>query len=251
MIRLKIAVLKAVVNQHKQARLECCPPLQPDISLVFFLQRPAVVKQMEHVQYLADFQDLPRYVQLRAVQILRMHVMGNVRQRIEAGHRDFVNEIRVCTCLFLGFPSLKVHPHALLLPALLLPALLLPPLLLSALLLFLLLLPALLLPALLLPALLLPPLLLPLLLLPALLLPALLLPLLLLSALLLPALLLPALLLPLLLLSALLLPALLLPLLLQLGACCLQLDQVHSGPAASMWLCTRSSPQLSTDCVAL
>jgi len=37
-----------------------------------------------------------------------MHVMGNVRQRIEAGHRDFVNEIRVCTCLFLGFPSLKV-----------------------------------------------------------------------------------------------------------------------------------------------
>ncbi|KAL3159729.1 hypothetical protein ABBQ38_010135 [Trebouxia sp. C0009 RCD-2024] len=69
--------------------------------------RPAVVKQLEHVQYLSDFQELPRYVQLRAVQILRMHVMGNVRQRIEAGHRDFVNEIRVCTCLFLGFPSLK------------------------------------------------------------------------------------------------------------------------------------------------
>ena len=67
-------------------------------------------KQLEHVQLLSDFQDLPRYVQLRAVQILRMHVMGNVRQRIEAGHRDFVNEIRVCTCLFLGFPSLKVIP---------------------------------------------------------------------------------------------------------------------------------------------
>ena len=65
-------------------------------------------KQAEPTQYAADFQDLPRYVQLRAVQILRMHVMGNVRQRIEAGHRDFVNEIRVCTCLFLGFPSLKV-----------------------------------------------------------------------------------------------------------------------------------------------
>ncbi len=65
-------------------------------------------KQLEPVQYLSDFQELPRYVQLRAVQILRMHVMGNVRQRIEAGHRDFVNEIRVCTCLFLGFPSLKV-----------------------------------------------------------------------------------------------------------------------------------------------
>ena len=62
----------------------------------------------EGVQYLAEFAELPRYVQARAVQILRMHVMGNVRQRIEAGHRDFVNEIRVCTCLFLGFPSLKV-----------------------------------------------------------------------------------------------------------------------------------------------
>ena len=67
-----------------------------------------MVKSLEHVQYLSDFHELPRYVQLRAVQILRMHVMGNVRQRIEAGHRDFVNEIRVCTCLFLGFPSLKV-----------------------------------------------------------------------------------------------------------------------------------------------
>lgn len=76
------------------------------------VQRPAVAKQLEHVQYLSDFQELPLYVQLRAVQILRMHVMGNVRQRIEAGHRDFVNEIRVCTCLFLGFPSLKVIAYS-------------------------------------------------------------------------------------------------------------------------------------------
>ena len=55
-----------------------------------------------------EFDTLPRGVQARAVQILRMHVMDNVRQRIEAGHLDFVNEIRVCTVLFLGFPSLKV-----------------------------------------------------------------------------------------------------------------------------------------------
>lgn len=41
---------------------------------------------------------------------MRMHVMDNVRQRIEAGHRDFVNEIRVCTVLFLGLPSLQVRP---------------------------------------------------------------------------------------------------------------------------------------------
>ena len=32
-----------------------------------------------------------------------------VRQRIEAGHRDFINELRVCTVLFAGFPSLKVR----------------------------------------------------------------------------------------------------------------------------------------------
>ncbi|KAL0052814.1 hypothetical protein WJX82_008196 [Trebouxia sp. C0006] len=80
-----------------------------DARLVSMSQQAVRVpgKQLEPVQYLSDFQELPRYVQLRAVQILRMHVMGNVRQRIEAGHRDFVNEIRVCTCLFLGFPSLK------------------------------------------------------------------------------------------------------------------------------------------------
>ena len=37
-----------------------------------------------------------------------MHVLDNVRQRLEAGHRDFINEIRVCTVVFLGFPSLQV-----------------------------------------------------------------------------------------------------------------------------------------------
>ena len=38
-----------------------------------------------------------------------MHVTDNVRQRIEAGHRDFVNEIRVCTVIFVGLPSLQVR----------------------------------------------------------------------------------------------------------------------------------------------
>ena len=37
-----------------------------------------------------------------------MHVMSNARLRLEAGHRDFVNEIRICTLLFFGFPSLTV-----------------------------------------------------------------------------------------------------------------------------------------------
>lgn len=35
-----------------------------------------------------------------------MSVLGSVRSRIEAGHLDFINEIRPLTCLFLGFPSL-------------------------------------------------------------------------------------------------------------------------------------------------
>ena len=41
-----------------------------------------------------------------------MHIVDNVRQRIEAGLRDFVSEIRVCTVVFLGFPSLSVSEAA-------------------------------------------------------------------------------------------------------------------------------------------
>ncbi len=49
---------------------------------------------------------------LRMVQVMRMHIVDNVRQRIEAGLRDFVSEIRVCTVVFLGFPSLSVSKVA-------------------------------------------------------------------------------------------------------------------------------------------
>ena len=52
----------------------------------------------------------PKAVQRLIVRYLQMHVMDNVRQRIEAGHKDLVNEIRVCTLLFLGFPTLNVIP---------------------------------------------------------------------------------------------------------------------------------------------
>ena len=41
-----------------------------------------------------------------AYQILRSHVPFNVRVRVEAGHIDSVNEIRMCTVVFLAFPSL-------------------------------------------------------------------------------------------------------------------------------------------------
>jgi hypothetical protein len=33
----------------------------------------------------------------------------NVRSRVESGHIDSVNEVRVCTVVFLGFPSLGTH----------------------------------------------------------------------------------------------------------------------------------------------
>lgn len=50
---------------------------------------------------------LPASLQLGAVNFLHMHVMESVRHRIEAGQKHFVDEMRVCTLLFMGFPSLK------------------------------------------------------------------------------------------------------------------------------------------------
>lgn len=50
---------------------------------------------------------LPQPSQLQCAAIMRMHVIDNVRQRIEAGHMDFVNEIRRLSILFLGFPGLS------------------------------------------------------------------------------------------------------------------------------------------------
>lgn len=51
--------------------------------------------------------------QERAMQVLRMHVMDSLRRHVEAGQRDFVNEIRTCTMVFVGFPSLKVKANTL------------------------------------------------------------------------------------------------------------------------------------------
>ena len=54
-----------------------------------------------------DFSHLPITIRARVPQLLRMHVLDNVRQRIEAGHQDFVNEVRICTVVFMGFPTLN------------------------------------------------------------------------------------------------------------------------------------------------
>lgn len=55
----------------------------------------------------AVLSSLPQASQLQCAAIMRMHVLDNVRQRIEAGHLDFVNEIRRLSILFLGFPGLS------------------------------------------------------------------------------------------------------------------------------------------------
>lgn len=65
-----------------------------------------VLQQVRHE--IARFSKLSKSLQLKAAGYLQMHVMDNVRQRIEAGHKDFVDEIRVCTILFIGLPSLQV-----------------------------------------------------------------------------------------------------------------------------------------------
>ena len=44
----------------------------------------------------------------RALGVLRRHLPDTVVTRVEAGHSDFLNEIRVCTVVFIGFPSFKV-----------------------------------------------------------------------------------------------------------------------------------------------
>lgn len=51
----------------------------------------------------------PIHVAARAAALFRMHVVDNIRQRIEAGHHDFINEIRHLTILFMGFPSLSAR----------------------------------------------------------------------------------------------------------------------------------------------
>ena len=45
----------------------------------------------------------------RAEKVLRAHLPDAVSERIETGHVAFISELRVCTILFIGFPSLKVR----------------------------------------------------------------------------------------------------------------------------------------------
>ena len=58
----------------------------------------------------ASLEGLGEEAQEQALHLLRMHVNDSLRWHLEAGQRDFINEIRTCTMVFVGFPSLKV-PH--------------------------------------------------------------------------------------------------------------------------------------------
>ncbi len=51
----------------------------------------------------------PLVTDVTGAQVLRMHLLDNLRQRIEAGHKDFLNELRACTVVFVGLPSLQEH----------------------------------------------------------------------------------------------------------------------------------------------
>ncbi|XRB02771.1 adenylate [Pycnococcus provasolii] len=45
--------------------------------------------------------------QAMSLKRIRRYVVGQVRNRVEAGHNDFVNEIRVLSVVFFGFPALQ------------------------------------------------------------------------------------------------------------------------------------------------
>ena len=58
---------------------------------------------VELLPLLRDMKSLGGTGGAAAVRSVRTHIPNPVRLRIEAGHQDFVNETRVCTCMFVGF----------------------------------------------------------------------------------------------------------------------------------------------------
>ena len=70
--------------------------------------RPHLLGRDESTRDIPD-RDLPKRRHPPGAQVLRMHLLDNLRQRIEAGHKDFLNELRACTVVFVGLPSLQDH----------------------------------------------------------------------------------------------------------------------------------------------
>jgi hypothetical protein len=96
-------MLEAIDERHADAEL-----LSGGAARLFAVPG-TTAEQLEalHVQLSTATEQFPSHVAARAAALFRMHVVDNVRQRIEAGHYDFINEIRQLTILFMGFPSLK------------------------------------------------------------------------------------------------------------------------------------------------
>ncbi|GMH39595.1 hypothetical protein BSKO_07493 [Bryopsis sp. KO-2023] len=49
---------------------------------------------------------MPVGLQIQSSKLLRMYLLDSVRDRLEAGHLDFINEVRRLTIVFIGFPHL-------------------------------------------------------------------------------------------------------------------------------------------------
>lgn len=66
-------------------------------------------------QSIKDLKALKPNAKAHALDVMHMHLPDILAQRIEAGHSAFLNEIRVCTVLFIGFPSLTVSDNIIVL----------------------------------------------------------------------------------------------------------------------------------------
>lgn len=62
-----------------------------------------LVRSPKELPLLREMKSLGATGGAAAVRLMRMHIPNPVRLRIEAGHQNFVNEMRMCTCMFVGF----------------------------------------------------------------------------------------------------------------------------------------------------
>ena len=83
------------------------PPLQSLLNDQPFSKRSFDITSVDAKSTVChSFSHLEPHVQRRTAGLLRMHVVGCIRDHVEAGQLDYVNEIRPLTCLFMGFPSI-------------------------------------------------------------------------------------------------------------------------------------------------
>ncbi|GMH35276.1 hypothetical protein BSKO_03144 [Bryopsis sp. KO-2023] len=69
--------------------------------------RIKIPSQISKLTYARIFTALPKGALMKSLSIMRMHILDSVREKVEAGQQEFVNEVRRLTVVFLGFPTLK------------------------------------------------------------------------------------------------------------------------------------------------